>query len=475
MKRLFSALGLFILSACMPGTALADPQPATWRYSFDAQGNALATYPSAIAANSASVPQVFNVKSYGAVGDGVTDDSAAIQRAFAAVPSTGNAVIDFPAAAGGYKYCPTSSPTLNITAPNVTVRGVGRASLILPCQTTGDFIHVYKTSGPNILGTQFLNVAIYATGSDPSSGALIHLEDANTFKIIGLDLSAYYGGLFLDGAIHGEIVGTNIASDANFTALATGSYLVKVAKSTAGNLPAEIHVSGGEWRGQNGNGYLDYATLITGTDGVWLSDVHMGFSRYGMSLAPANDTTQLTSVFCKRCYIDTVTKSGLYVVQPSLTYAADFGNHDLDISNIYSTGEDGILWYLSTSSTTPLPSTLTIGQILQAGQNGINLGLAKHVTINDGWSISSPGYLAAVGCGAAGTCNGIIVNNASLDLNIGWGTVNKGASVNSNCAVQVTNAVDTWRSFVIRNQGMTSGMCDTSVTANKSVGAILAW
>jgi hypothetical protein len=60
----------------------------------------------------------FNVKSYGAAGDGATDDTTAIQSALAAIPSTGG-LLYFPA--GVYKY---SGATLELDKP-VTLQGDG--------------------------------------------------------------------------------------------------------------------------------------------------------------------------------------------------------------------------------------------------------------------------------------------------------------------------------------------------------------
>jgi hypothetical protein len=60
----------------------------------------------------------YSVRSYGAVGDGVSDDTGAIQATLAAIPATGG-VLYFPA--GQYKY---SGPTLTLTK-KVTVLGDG--------------------------------------------------------------------------------------------------------------------------------------------------------------------------------------------------------------------------------------------------------------------------------------------------------------------------------------------------------------
>ena len=62
-------------------------------------------------------PLVFNVRGYGATGNGTTDDTTAIQAAITAAEVSGG-VVEFPA--GNYLI----SSTLTITTPNVALRGV---------------------------------------------------------------------------------------------------------------------------------------------------------------------------------------------------------------------------------------------------------------------------------------------------------------------------------------------------------------
>lgn len=78
----------------------------------------------AIAASASST--VFNVLSYGAVGNGVTDDSAAINAAVAAAVAIGGGTVFFPP---GYTYlCNTSS--ISITSSPIKLLGGGDASIV---------------------------------------------------------------------------------------------------------------------------------------------------------------------------------------------------------------------------------------------------------------------------------------------------------------------------------------------------------
>jgi len=66
---------------------------------------------------------IYNVKAYGAKGDGVTDDSTAIQAAISAANTAGGGKVFFPA--GTYLI----STQLNLFS-NVSFEGVGNASVI---------------------------------------------------------------------------------------------------------------------------------------------------------------------------------------------------------------------------------------------------------------------------------------------------------------------------------------------------------
>jgi hypothetical protein len=111
-----------------------------------------------------------NVKDYGAVGDGTTDDTAEIQAALTDVPVIG-AVVYFPA--GEYLV------TGNLTCVNpVTIKGVGAGtyesggSRIL-CASTTENVLTISSPGSAIIGMCFENTAV----TDPSAGSALVLTD----------------------------------------------------------------------------------------------------------------------------------------------------------------------------------------------------------------------------------------------------------------------------------------------------------
>lgn len=396
---------------------------------------------------------------FNATCDGSADDTAAFQAALTYVENAG----------GGDVVCPGNTKvtsTLNVTKPNVTVRGFGDKSLLLPTGNYGDVFHVKPVVGPNLQGFRMEGMYIYAQ-SDTTSGAILHLEDCNGFRVTGCRLSSHFGGILLDGSINGD-VDANITSDANFAAFRAGSNLVRVKRSAAGRIPAELRFGKSNLRGQNGNFRLNYGVLIECVDGIWFDDPHIGFSRVGMALNPTVNTDPIISVNVARGYLDTCETNWFQTLRPSASYSADYGLHNLDFAQMYNAGTDGLLFFCESTGKN-LWSTMSLGNMLQAGEHGVNVGLANSWNFSEGWSMTAPGNTVA-------GKNGVTINNATSRINLGGGVVERGASPNTpNAAVQITSLVDKFTVGRIRAINCTSAIADTSVTAQKSIATPLLW
>lgn len=89
----------------------------------------------------------YNVKDYGAVGNGTTDDTAAIQTTINTAASTGG-VVFFPI--GTYIVAPTT--TTFITVPsNIELRGLGIKSVIKVKNDAGDYQKIFGQANPSTL------------------------------------------------------------------------------------------------------------------------------------------------------------------------------------------------------------------------------------------------------------------------------------------------------------------------------------
>lgn len=100
------------------GSLVSTPKWPVWQIA-DSNGNLISTYSA----------QGFNVKSYGATGDGVTDDTAAINLAITAITSAGGGTLYFPAGT----YVTTGIVITSLT--NFTIRGDRGAILTIAANT----------------------------------------------------------------------------------------------------------------------------------------------------------------------------------------------------------------------------------------------------------------------------------------------------------------------------------------------------
>lgn len=194
----------------------------------------------------------YNVKSYGAVGDGTTDDTTSIQNALAAIPS-GGGVLYFPA--GIYKY---TGSTLTFTKP-VTVLGDGgnieyridashtpSASTIEFDNATGTLfdLHVggcaFRDIGLNNTTTATAGAAILQSASGLCAFTKYHHLSVTGFYI-GVDVQAgamnrFDGCLFLNQYNYGIKLrnislpdsGDHCISDCNFLGLNTTNAGVRI-------------------------------------------------------------------------------------------------------------------------------------------------------------------------------------------------------------------------------------------------------
>lgn len=130
------------------------------------------------AASDVGLASYYDVKGYGARGDGVTDDTAAIQAAVDDARSNGGGVVYLPT--GSYPV----SRSINITSGSIGVRGVGMSSEIIGTAPTGNIIFAGRpTEGaPPVQNVFFEDFAIRASVKK-TSGAAIFGQYAERFRI----------------------------------------------------------------------------------------------------------------------------------------------------------------------------------------------------------------------------------------------------------------------------------------------------
>lgn len=149
-------------------------------------GLAVAAPSTAGAAEASSGPRsYFDIVDYGAVGDGATDNLAAIQ---AAIDAASEHARGLPQGGGAVVYVPSGlfkvSGTLRITQSNVGIQGIGVGSVIQGTAADGDIIYAGTddVSSGEVRNVFFEHFAITA-GIVKTSGAAIHCQHAVRFRI----------------------------------------------------------------------------------------------------------------------------------------------------------------------------------------------------------------------------------------------------------------------------------------------------
>jgi hypothetical protein len=109
--------------------------------------------------------RVFDVREYGAAGNGVADDTAEINAAIAAAVAAGGGEVFF--ASGTYLISPTTAAWLTL-ASNITYSGVGYASCIKVKADAGNYSSVFR---PPTEGTRVENVVFRDLRIDQNAAA----------------------------------------------------------------------------------------------------------------------------------------------------------------------------------------------------------------------------------------------------------------------------------------------------------------
>lgn len=189
---------------------------------------------------------VYNVKDYGATGDGTTDDTSAIETAVAA------------AASGGQIYFPTGtykcSSDLNVSVGSVWILGEGQSSKLVFADgyglrinisnvkisdlwldgqnystgtSTGNIIQARGTNSSNYLENIIVD-SCYITNV-PQTG--INLRFVQNFKLTNNRIeNVYYAGISIESGTYGEITNNQVI-DINPGSIAAEAYGIAVSRN----------------------------------------------------------------------------------------------------------------------------------------------------------------------------------------------------------------------------------------------------
>jgi pectate lyase-like protein len=155
---------------------------------------------------------VFNIKAYGAVGDGVTDDTAAIQAALTAAALGGQLVVP----AGDY-FC-TSQVSVG---SNISIIGLGRKSRIFV--TNQAIQNLWR--GQNVTNVRIERLFFDGAGTnhtDVNTTTCLRFEGSSNLRIINCDFERWDDPTLMDNCSDIQVEGNHYAKNSGSGLLAMG-------------------------------------------------------------------------------------------------------------------------------------------------------------------------------------------------------------------------------------------------------------
>lgn len=239
---------------------------------------------------------IFNVKDYGADGDGINNDTAAIARAATAAKQNGGGIVRFPP--GIYLVDGIDVSGLN----NVTFQGSGADSTFI--RTTSPTADIFTSTTPN----RWLRYENFAVDSSVTRTTGAHFKfTTGQYRIVfnDLKLKDWVNGIVLETFEQCWITRCQIAEpDGAGTAISVG----KAADAAQG---ANLNIVDCFIRGTNGPDGVggvevgDYGVGIYDADAVFMMNTDVGGNRITDLLIAPN--TRSANHYFSQCFFDATT------------------------------------------------------------------------------------------------------------------------------------------------------------------------
>jgi len=305
-----------------------------------------------------------NVKDFGAVGDGVTDDTAAIQAAVAAVPSSGGDVY-FPA--GRYKI----STEITIISKVVYLRGDGAgASFIVQTGAAANGINFNNATympGGGISGLSIHAGSLYNTGTG-STGSGIKVQKVNgNFICQDFEVQAFATGVLISQSFYAKFEDFQVlySRDYGFILATPGAGV-----ASAGITVARAKISNFGFTGVNTG---SVGLFLQQSAGDFISDIDITSHNTSILINPTTPD-QVNYLFAKSVIADTAVNDGWDINAlsgdvVSNTFVDCWAGYMTNGSGVRLRGVvDGLSWIG--------------GRVRENGSHGFNIENGKNIAIN---------------------------------------------------------------------------------------------
>lgn len=242
-----------------------------------------------------------NVKDFGAIGNGTTDDTQAIKNAIAYAESLKNDETEERYAKGVTVFFPTGTylltDSLIIKKSGINLKGDSHSSTILYAPNCNFDVVIFDGSQKALYCSTINDIKIYTPHNTTSGTQLKMLKVINSINT-NLELSAGFESLEINGCGKLYFNGININSTQRTHNLATG-YLLKILGDY--EVPSDIHFTDLQITPKYTN--QAYSVLIRSADGVYFNNFHI---HGGILVSPrgSNFENTLASLFFNNGYLD---------------------------------------------------------------------------------------------------------------------------------------------------------------------------
>jgi len=253
----------------------------------------------------AKLRESVSVKDFGATGDGVTDDTTAIQAAidYAETVSAGYTK------AGIAVYFPSGeylvSSQLTVTDDYIRLYGDGpRSSVIFTEELVGEILKIGKADSSYLYQASLENLAFEVRGG-ATSGGLVEIDNVVNGKFNNLSFLNFYNGLILTGVNRCYFNGISVTDDSGRTA--AGNIGILLQGDATSGICANVHIINLQIVAVNALGF-SIGMEVRGVDGLYLSQAHLNNANRNLVFEP-DDTDgqdQIASVLISNTYFDSV-------------------------------------------------------------------------------------------------------------------------------------------------------------------------